>query len=118
MLTMFGVSVGSHWLQNAGVTLTHHPWNMLIGFVEVALLAGLIRCGGCRYAMRRTMITYTLASGEKRKVATYSCQRKHTGGDCPAPAHVMASTIEPIVIRHFAWWHFHSERAGASRAGQ
>ena len=79
-----------------------------------ALLAGLIRCAGCRYAMRRTMITYTLASGEKRKVATYSCQRKHTGGDCPAPAHVMASTIEPIVIRHFAWWHFHSERAGAS----
>jgi amino acid transporter len=45
MLTMFGVSVDSHWLQNAGVTVTHHPWNMLIGFVEVAILAGIMATG-------------------------------------------------------------------------
>jgi basic amino acid/polyamine antiporter, APA family len=51
MLTMFGVSVDSHWLQNAGVTLTHHPWNMIIGFVEVAILAAIM-ASGTRLLMR------------------------------------------------------------------
>lgn len=51
MLTMFGVSVGSHWLQGAGVTLTHHPWNMIIGFVEVAILASIM-ASGTRLLMR------------------------------------------------------------------
>src|ERR1700756_1583228 len=51
MLTMFGVSVDSHWLQQAGVTLTHHPWNMIIGFVEVAILAGIM-ASGTRLLMR------------------------------------------------------------------
>jgi basic amino acid/polyamine antiporter, APA family len=51
MLTMFGVSVNSHWLQNAGVTVTQHPWDMLIGFVEVAILAGLM-AWGTRLMMR------------------------------------------------------------------
>jgi amino acid transporter len=51
MLTMFGVSVDSHWLQQAGVTLTHHPWNMLIGFIEVAILASIM-ASGTRLLMR------------------------------------------------------------------
>lgn len=58
-----------------------------------ALLAGLIRCAGCRYAMRRT--TVKARNGER--VPIYSCQRKHTGGVCPAPANVLASKIEPYV---------------------
>ncbi len=45
MLTMFGVSVDSHWLQQAGVTVTNHPWNMIIGFVEVAILATIMALG-------------------------------------------------------------------------
>jgi APA family basic amino acid/polyamine antiporter len=45
MMTMFGVTVNSHWLQNAGVTLTQHPWNMIIGFVEVAILATIMALG-------------------------------------------------------------------------
>lgn len=51
MLTMFGVAVSSHWLQQAGVTVTHHPWNMIIGFVEVAILAGIM-ASGTRLLMR------------------------------------------------------------------
>jgi amino acid transporter len=51
MLTMFGASVDSHWLQQAGVTLTHHPWNMIIGFIEVAILAGIM-ASGTRLLMR------------------------------------------------------------------
>ena len=50
-----------------------------------ALLAGIIRCAGCRYAMRRTWVTHKLANGETRKYETYSCQRKHTGGVCACP---------------------------------
>ena len=79
-----------------------------------ALLAGLVRCAGCRYAMRRTWVRYKLASGETRKVEIYSCQRKHTGGECQAPAHVVAHLIEPIVIHHFGLWHFWNERPGVS----
>lgn len=45
MLTMFGVAVSSHWLQQAGVTVTQHPWNMIIGFVEVATLATIMALG-------------------------------------------------------------------------
>lgn len=61
MLTMFGVSVGSHWLQNAGVTLTHHPWNMIIGFVEVAILAGIM-ASGTRRMMRVQFWLFVAAS--------------------------------------------------------
>jgi site-specific DNA recombinase len=58
-----------------------------------ALLAGLIRCAGCRYAMRRTFVT----KGNGERAAIYSCQRKHTGGDCPAPANVLAHLVEGVV---------------------
>jgi APA family basic amino acid/polyamine antiporter len=51
MLTMFGVAVSSHWLLQAGVTVTQHPWNMIIGFVEVAILAGIM-ASGTRLLMR------------------------------------------------------------------
>lgn len=51
MLTMFGVSVGSHFLQNAGVTLTQHPWDMLVGFVEIGILAAIM-ASGTRLLMR------------------------------------------------------------------
>ena len=75
-----------------------------------SLLAGLIRCAGCRYAMRRTWIKYKLANGETRRVETYSCQKKHTGGTCSAPANVMAHTIEPVVVDHFLTWYGLTER--------
>jgi amino acid transporter len=51
MMTMLGVSLNSHWLQTAGVTVTNHPWNMIIGFVEVAILATIMALG-TRFLMR------------------------------------------------------------------
>src|SRR3954466_7851723 len=45
MLTMLGVASDSQWLQDAGVTMTHHPWNMIAGFVEIAILAGIMMVG-------------------------------------------------------------------------
>lgn len=51
MVTLFGVSVHSHGIQNFGVTLTQHPWNMIVGLVEVLLLVGLM-IRGTRLIMR------------------------------------------------------------------
>lgn len=59
-----------------------------------ALLSGLIRCAGCRYAMRNT---YTIYRGEERR-RVYACQRKFGGGVCREPAQVMAHLVEPLVI--------------------
>jgi DNA invertase Pin-like site-specific DNA recombinase len=61
-----------------------------------ALLAGIVRCAGCRYALRRTFATYS----DGRKVQTYSCQVTHTGGKCPAPAMIRADALERHVIDH------------------
>ena len=62
---------------------------------ESALLAGLVRCAGCRYAMRKTWTSY--AHGRR---ALYVCPPSTTraGGKCPAPAKVMAHLIEPVVM--------------------
>ena len=59
-----------------------------------ALLSGLIRCAGCRYAMRNT---YTLYRGKERR-RVYACQRRHGAGVCEEPAQVMAHLVEPLVI--------------------
>jgi site-specific DNA recombinase len=55
------------------------------------LLAGLLRCAGCGFAL--TGSTYKRKG--KPGVRMYACRRHHGGGDCPAPAAVNASRIEP-----------------------
>lgn len=60
MMTMLGVSTDSHWLQQAGVTVTQHPWNMIIGFVEVAILVGIMMVG-TRLMMRFQLWLFVLA---------------------------------------------------------
>ncbi|MBV9604517.1 MAG: APC family permease [Solirubrobacterales bacterium] len=88
MLTMFGVSVGSHWLQNAGVTLTHHPWNMIIGFVEVAILAGIM-ASGTRRMMRVQLWLFVAASAGLVVAAIMLLVTSHGGfvGDFNSYAH-------------------------------
>lgn len=84
-----------------------------------ALLAGLIRCAGCRYAMRRT----TVKNRHGERVPVYSCQRRHTGGVCPAPAQVMARLVEEVVtdrvlmyLGHASWEVSGAEDHGAEEA--
>jgi hypothetical protein len=60
-----------------------------------APLAGLIRCAGCRYAMRRT---FTSRSQGRRAVYVCPPATTRAGGKCPAPAKVMAHVVEPVVI--------------------
>lgn len=60
------------------------------------LLSGLVRCASCGYSMRAS------SYGPKGKqTRQYTCKIHHGSGDCPAPANVNASTIEPWVEAQF-----------------
>lgn len=54
---------------------------------EPALLAGLLRCEGCRHTMKPKK----MVRGER----IYRCAKNHTSGVCPAPAAIYASVVEP-----------------------
>lgn len=57
---------------------------------EPALLAGILRCAGCRHALKPKKDSST---GQK----VYRCNRTHAGGTCPTPATIYASVIEPYI---------------------
>lgn len=54
------------------------------------LLAGILRCAGCRHAMQGT---YT-----SRGVRIYRCTARHAGGRCEAPARVRADEVEVATV--------------------
>ena len=63
---------------------------------STGLLSGLLRCGGCSYAMKAKV-------GKTRHgkdFLEYGCKPDKAGGRCPAPASVKASVIEPFVLPH------------------
>lgn len=55
------------------------------------LLAGLIRCAGCRYRM--------CASRGAKNARVYRCSGDHGGGKCPAPAVILADRVEQFALR-------------------
>jgi hypothetical protein len=71
------------------------------------LLAGLIRCAGCRYALKPSRMKDR--NGER--LLMYSCRGKKAAGKCPAPTTVLARLIEPYVVECFM------ERAGGAEVG-
>jgi site-specific DNA recombinase len=64
---------------------------------EGALLAGLLRCAGCRYLMKPD--TMKGHNGEKLRI--YRCRGDHAAGRCLAPASVLGRVIEPYVQDEF-----------------
>jgi len=72
---------------------------------DMALLAGLIRCAGCRYGMRR--VNSPTRTGP---VAGYVCGRKHGAGVCDSPAYVKAEDVELMVTFLFLYWHGEATR--------
>lgn len=56
------------------------------------LLAGLIRCGGCRYMMTPTNAEYPV----------YRCRKRHTAGRCPSPATILRPAVETYVLEQAA----------------
>lgn len=55
------------------------------------LLAGLLRCDGCRHALQGT------ADSHGNRI--YRCVRRHAGGICPSPARNRAEPIENAVMK-------------------
>ena len=55
-----------------------------------ALLAGLVRCAACGHIMTR-------GSRSKRHGRSYVCVKRHSGGECPAPAAVATDRIDRFV---------------------
>jgi len=64
---------------------------------DPALLAGLLRCGGCRYVMKPD--SQRLRSGEK--VRLYRCRGDHAAERCEDRAAVLGTVIEPFVEELF-----------------
>jgi hypothetical protein len=62
-----------------------------------ALLAGLLRCGGCRYVMKPD----TLRTRDGVKLRQYRCRGDHAAGRCPAPSSVLTHVIEDHVTAEF-----------------
>jgi site-specific DNA recombinase len=58
------------------------------------LLSGLLRCGGCSYAMKPKMSK----TRHGKDFLEYSCKPDKAGGRCPSPASVTANVIEPLVV--------------------
>ena len=62
-----------------------------------ALLAGLLRCSGCRYVLKPD----TMRGRDGQQLRIYRCRGDHAAGRCPAPATIMGRVIEPYVIETF-----------------
>ena len=60
---------------------------------EPALLAGLLRCAGCRYVMKPDRMK--LRNGEN--VRMYRCRGEHAAGKCDDRASALGTVIEPYV---------------------
>ncbi|MCA1707452.1 MAG: recombinase family protein [Actinobacteria bacterium] len=64
---------------------------------EPALLAGLLRCAGCRYVLKPD--TMKLRDGSR--VRMYRCRGEHASGTCTERVAVMGRVVEPFVEQQF-----------------
>lgn len=60
----------------------------------IASLAGIVRCAGCRHAMKSQKPSPTSRG-------VYRCPKHTKHGECPAPATITATRIEEYVIAQF-----------------
>ncbi|MDX6654552.1 MAG: site-specific recombinase [Solirubrobacterales bacterium] len=60
---------------------------------STGVLAGILRCGGCSYAMKAKQSR----TRHGKEFVEYTCKPDKAGGRCPAPASVKATVIEPFV---------------------
>jgi DNA invertase Pin-like site-specific DNA recombinase len=64
---------------------------------EGLLLAGLIRCAGCRTVMKPD----SMKDRDGSRLGLYRCRRRSAAGKCPAPATIMARVVDPYVETRF-----------------
>ena len=55
------------------------------------LLAGLVRCSGCRYLMKPD----SMKGRDGERLGLYRCRKVHASGHCPAPASILARVLDP-----------------------
>ena len=83
--------------QAANKTRGVHPTRARGTGKSAGLLSGLLRCGGCSYALK-------VSTGRPRPNGEtnleYRCNPDKAGGRCPAPTSVTAGLIEPFVVNH------------------
>jgi len=72
----------------------------------ISLLAGLLRCAGCSYAMNPGH----MKDRKGERLLLYRCRGKKAGGVCPAPTAVLARLVDQWVVDRFM------ERAGEAEA--
>lgn len=56
------------------------------------LLAGLVRCAGCRYLMKPEW-----KKSRSGVLGVYTCRKRHAAGICPNPSTVLARLLDPHV---------------------
>jgi site-specific DNA recombinase len=67
---------------------------------STGVLAGILRCGGCSYAMKAKQSR----TRHGKEFVEYTCKPDKAGGRCPSPASVKATVIDPFVTgRLFAF---------------
>jgi hypothetical protein len=64
---------------------------------EPALLAGILRCAGCRHLLKPDKQTMR----DKTRARIYRCRGEHASGTCESRGAVLGSVIEPFVIARF-----------------
>jgi site-specific DNA recombinase len=57
-----------------------------------ALLAGIVRCASCGFAMSRQ------SAGAKKNGGRYRCFKNHASGVCPAPTSISGTALDAYVI--------------------
>jgi site-specific DNA recombinase len=61
------------------------------------LLAGILRCGGCRYVVKPDH----MRDRDGGKIGLYRCRARHAADKCPTPASVLARLIDPYIEEQF-----------------
>jgi site-specific DNA recombinase len=65
---------------------------------EGTLLAGLVRCAGCRYVMSKSA---TQGAGRPERMLGYACRRHHSAGKCQASCTIKMELVEQYVEQEF-----------------
>jgi DNA invertase Pin-like site-specific DNA recombinase len=67
---------------------------------EPALLAGLLRCAGCRHLLKPDRVTL----GDGTRARTYRCRGEHSSGTCTdrsaVMGHIVETYVEQLVLEH------------------
>jgi len=98
---------GRHVCEDAHPAIVTRPeWEAAQGVKTIqparsedgALLAGILRCAGCRYVLKPDTM---LDANTLEHLRNYRCRGDHAAGKCPSRASSLGRVIEPYVVEQF-----------------